>query len=87
MFSEPAWDILLSLYSQPSGGRRSISTLADCSGAPVSTAIRWIQYLEDEGLVIRGAIGGDRTDEFVHLTDKAYCALQFYLAQILRDGQ
>lgn len=87
MFSEPAWDILLSLYSQPSGGHRSIATLAECSGAPASTAIRWIQYLEDEGLVIREANGGDRTGEFVHLTDKAYRALQFYLAQILRDGQ
>lgn len=87
MFCEPAWDILLSLYSQPSGGDRSISALADCASAPVGTATRWVQYLEDQGLVIREANGGDRSGEFVHLTDKAYRALQFYLAQILRDGQ
>lgn len=87
MFCEPAWDILLSLYSQPSGGNRSISTLAECSNAPVGTAIRWVQYLEEQGLVIREVNGGDRSGEFVHLTDKAFRALQFYLAQILRDGQ
>lgn len=86
MFCEPAWDILLSLYSQPSGGYRSISTLAESSSAPVGTAIRWVQYLEEQGLVIREVNGGDRAGEIVHLTDKAYRALQFYLAQILRDG-
>lgn len=86
MFCEPAWDILLSLYSQPSGGYRSISTLAESSNAPVGTANRWVQYLEEQGLVVREVNGGDRAGEFVHLTDKAYRALQFYLAQILRDG-
>lgn len=87
MFCEPAWDILLSLYSQPSGGNRSISTLADCSNAPVGTAVRWVKYLEEQGLVIREANGGDGAGELVHLTDKAFRALQFYLAQTLRDGQ
>jgi DNA-binding MarR family transcriptional regulator len=87
MFCEPAWDILLSLYSQPSGGYRSISTLAECANAAVGTTIRWVKYLEEEGLLTREVNGGDRNGELVHLTDKAFRALQFYLAQTLRDGQ
>jgi DNA-binding MarR family transcriptional regulator len=86
MFCEPAWDMLLSLYSQPSGGRRTVSNLAECSGAPISTAIRWIRYLEEQELVVREPLGVELAGETVHLTDKAYRLLQFYLAQMLRDG-
>lgn len=86
MFCEPAWDMLLSLYSQPSGGRRTVSNLAESSGAPISTAIRWIRYLEEQELVVREPLGVELAGETVHLTDKAYRLLQFYLAQMLRDG-
>lgn len=86
IFCEPAWDMLLSLYAQPSGGRRTVANLAESSGAPISTAVRWIKYLEEQDLVMREPLGVEIAGETVHLTDKAYRSLQFYLAQMLRDG-
>lgn len=77
--------MLLSLYAQPSGGHRTVTSLAETSGAPISTANRWINYLEEQDLVAREPSGVELAGETVHLTDKGYRSLQFYLAQILGD--
>jgi DNA-binding MarR family transcriptional regulator len=87
IFGEPAWDILLVLYSQSTGTDKSVATLSKLTDAPLSTIIRWVKYLEDAGLVMREPNHSNHMRDLVHLTDKASRALQFYLLQVARDGQ
>jgi len=46
---EPAWDILLALYAEEPA-KLPVSSLCFGSGAPQTTALRWIAVLEKAGL-------------------------------------
>lgn len=81
MFGEPAWDILLALYLTSVRADRTVSRLAQRSGAPLSTAIRWLHYLEAEGLVMLDTNIHEPAQRQVHLTDKANRSLRAFLSQ------
>jgi|SRR5579872_1194477 len=81
MFGEPAWDILLAVYLASAKSDRTIDRLANSSGAPISTAIRWLRYLEAEGLVMLDASVHDPAQKQVYLTDKANRSLRLFLGQ------
>lgn len=81
MFGEPAWEMLLLLYITEPGPRQSISRLADESGASRTTALRWIDYLEGQGLICREAHPNDRRVAFVQLTDKGRRSIELYLSE------
>jgi len=57
-----------------------VSNLSLCSGTPATTALRWIDYLEREGLVTRRPSQADKRVVFVQLTGKARDAIADYLA-------
>jgi DNA-binding MarR family transcriptional regulator len=79
MFGEPAWDMLLTLYIlDVSGQRQTIGALLHFSGTPMSTAKRWLDYLEAHGLVCREEHPTDRRTAFVALSDKARNMLNLY---------
>lgn len=81
MFGEPAWDMLLILYiTESSDARTTISNLASHSGAPSSTAQRWIELLIDKGLAIRHAHPTDRRTFFIRLSDKGRAAMDLYFS-------
>ena len=51
LFSDPAWDLLLELYSAELGARAvSLDELALAIEAPPSTAARWLSALDERGL-------------------------------------
>ena len=52
LMGEPAWDMLLALYSEEPG-KLPPSSLCYASGVPSSTALRWIEVLSQQGLVER----------------------------------
>jgi DNA-binding MarR family transcriptional regulator len=80
MFGEPAWDILLALYmSDTSESRNTISRLAETSGAPMTTVLRWVDYLEQARLVARRPSSTDRRVVFVELTAQGRDKLTTYL--------
>ena len=80
MFGEPAWDILLTLYiSDTSESRNTISRLAETSGAPMTTVLRWVDYLEQSRLVARRPSPTDRRVVFVELTALGRDKLTAYL--------
>jgi DNA-binding MarR family transcriptional regulator len=87
MFVASGWDILLALYLARDGADRSLAALAEAVRAPLSTAARWVDYLEQQDLVVRDrpALGG-RLGE-LELTDKAYKALHSYLRELLHGPQ
>jgi hypothetical protein len=87
IFGEPAWNILLKLFVASSRADRTISSLGESSGVPLSTAIRWLDYLEAEGLVMLDRSPHDPQQKEVHLTDKAYNALRSFLGESISSRQ
>jgi hypothetical protein len=86
IFGEPAWEMLLTLYTTSSGRRHTIARLSELSGgASRTTAIRWFEYLEREGLVGREPHPTDKRTDFVHLTEKGRQKLEAYLSETVAN--
>jgi DNA-binding MarR family transcriptional regulator len=49
-FGEPAWDVLLALYTAQDNEMRQID-LFSAARLPQTTGLRWLRRLEEEGLV------------------------------------
>ncbi|MBX9730212.1 MAG: MarR family transcriptional regulator, partial [Sphingomonas sp.] len=61
LFGEPAWDILLALYSARADGQElSISTACAAAKVPNTTALRHLGNLEARGMIVRRADSEDR---------------------------
>ena len=83
IFGEPAWEILLFLYiAEQSEGRLTTSRLAEWIATPLTTVLRWIDYLEREQLVARQPHPTDRRIVFIKLTEKGRTAMDSYLGAI-----
>ena len=84
MFGEAAWDMLLALYAtEPSGARHTVTGLVDLAGVPPTTALRWLNYLEQEQMATRKPDPTDKRISYVELTDKAREALDAYFAEVV----
>ena len=84
MFGEPGWDILLLLYvSEHAGRRQTIRRLADRINTPVTSAQRWIRYLEKEDLVEREPHPEDQRMMYVTLLDPARAMIEDYFSSIM----
>jgi DNA-binding MarR family transcriptional regulator len=86
MFSEPAWEMLLALYASDGAGRLTVSGLALQSGSSKATALRWIDYLEQQGLIARDAHPTDQRVAFAKLTEQGKEALEGYLSDVTELG-
>lgn len=86
MFGEPAWDMLLALYIvDKRGARETISKLCLSSGAPATTALRWLDYLQQHKLVARRQSSTDRRVVFIDLTNLGREAVEAYFVEISKD--
>ena len=86
MFGEPAWDLLLALYvTQTDAEVASVSTLAKTAEIPMSTASRWLDYLEEHGFVERQPSHLDGRASNVFLSPRGRAALGQYLADMLTN--
>jgi DNA-binding MarR family transcriptional regulator len=75
VIGEPAFDLLLCLYLQSGQKGSSVSSLARSAGIAYSSAMRWIRYLEDKGLVERTDSRSDRRAICVQLTPSGRAVL------------
>lgn len=83
MFGEAPWDMLLVLSANDrSESRLTTTRLATLSGAPLTTALRWLDYLEQAGLVRKRESPTDRRITFVELTDQGRTAMERYLMHV-----
>src|SRR5262245_8689821 len=82
LFVEPAWDILLTLYVID-GDRRRLSTrdLSKHANLPLTTALRWLDYLEEQDLILRKSNPFDRRVVYVEISDKGRRAMDHYLVE------
>lgn len=81
MFGEPAWEIMLLLYiMETEGDRQTPSKLAAWTGTPLSTTVRWLDYLEKKQLVSRQGHPNDKRVVFISLLERARDAMDAYLS-------
>ncbi len=85
MFGEPAWDLLLCLYIM-NGRRVTFGNLVQLVGEPMTTAVRWLDYLEKEHLVARRQDGVDRRVVCIELLDRGRDILDSYFGSMPDDG-
>jgi DNA-binding MarR family transcriptional regulator len=80
---EPAWDILLALYSEEPA-HPTVSSACYSSGVPHTAALRWIRLLEGRGLVHRVEHPRDEKVILLSLTDEGVRMVQDALKAMLR---
>lgn len=86
LLGEPAWDILLDLYVAAGRGEAvSVSNACRAADAPSSTALRWLQHLEQEGLVDRIADPKDGRRHFARLTSRGTERMDAYFGECRAD--
>lgn len=81
LFGEPAWDVLIDLFIHEAQGK-PVSTSSFCiaSGLPMSSALRLLQRLCDQGLVTREADRDDGRRNFIRLAPPLGQRLMAYFA-------
>lgn len=83
IFGEPAWDVLLALYTIDGDQRRlNIRELAKLTGLALTTALRWLDYLEEQGLIDRKPNPFDQRMVYVELSNNGRDAMDRYLMQM-----
>jgi DNA-binding MarR family transcriptional regulator len=83
LFAEPAWDILLELYSAELAQRRvTVSQLSFAARTPATTALRWLSTLEAAKLVERQSDPLDARRCFISLSARGRQAMESFFASI-----
>lgn len=82
LLGEPAWDILLDLFvAKARGNRLRTTSVCIASRVPGSTALRWLNVLEEHGLLERKSAPDDARVKLVELTDHGYRVMRTYLIE------
>jgi DNA-binding MarR family transcriptional regulator len=80
IFGEPAWDMLLVLYVSDNFGPETIRDLRDQAELTHSTALRWLDYLESQQLIVKKSHLTDKRSAYYQLTDRAREKLDQYFS-------
>lgn len=82
LFADPAWDILLEAFAgHLEDARSSFSALSAASGAPQSTASRWIATLVSHGLIVSAPHSAESSERY-YLTPHGYLAMRNYFETV-----
>lgn len=89
LFNEPAWDMLLILfiYGNRDDERLSVTRLAEYGDAPLTTAIRWLDYLESQRMIVRRQCEFDRRKYFVELSERGRSMLITYFESLMEPSR
>lgn len=72
-FADPAWDMLLDLTIAMAENRRiSVSSLSLAANVPITTALRHIKQLSDEGVILIVSDPKDGRRKYTHLSESIY---------------
>lgn len=83
LIADPGWSILLNLkIAELTHDKAQVSTVCIDSGAPATTALRWINLLKSESLVKIEPDAHDRRRKYVLLTDNGSELMSKYLQNI-----
>jgi hypothetical protein len=83
IFGEPAWEMLLALFIDSfCGVAPSDASICARSGVPSTTALRWLEYLQQQQLVVKDA----HQEVNVRLSDKGLETVRGFLEAALENG-
>ncbi len=83
LLGEPAWDMLLALYSLPPRGEvLSVTSLSLAAEVPGTTGLRWQAKLLDEGLIKRGHHVRDARIQLIGLSQRGRLLMDRYLLRL-----
>ena len=86
LFRDPAWDMLLDLFStHERGDRLSVSALCYASGVPPTTALRHLERLEKAGLVKRHDDPVDHRRSWIDPTPAALGGVSAFLTALAEE--
>ena len=86
LFDDPAWDILLQAYlARLDQERLSITALCHASAVPSTTALRWLNKLEQEGWLSRRNDPLDGRRSWIELSDKGQATMDRYWSAVWRS--
>jgi DNA-binding MarR family transcriptional regulator len=86
LFADPAWDMLLDLYHAHLVQQRvTVSSLCVAANVPATTALRYIQALEQKQLVERHPDPLDKRRFFVGLTRSSVDSFERYFTRFPVD--
>jgi DNA-binding MarR family transcriptional regulator len=84
LLGDPAWDMILSLYcAEGRDSKFSVTDLGNSVGLPQTTALRWINELEEAGLLDRRQDDRDRRRSFICLSDSARDKVTQWLTRLV----
>lgn len=87
LFGEPAWDILLDLFIARIRNRNiSVTSACIASDVPNTTALRWLNLLEQMNLVRREQHETDSRVTWVKMTDGGFKIFTEYFEDISQNG-
>lgn len=83
-FGEPVWDVMLDLFIAGREKRRvSVSSACIAADVPPTTALRWIQHLEDQAVVVREPDPSDRRRAYLQLSEPIAAAMEGYITELV----
>lgn len=86
LFADPAWDMLLEAYTADLvQSRLSVTALCHCAAVPATTALRWLQKLEQGGWLIRKKDPLDGRRTWIELTPRGSARMSQYFSAIGAD--
>lgn len=81
LFSDPAWDMLLELYTAELEQRRiSTTAVSDAAGVPSTTGLRWLEVFSRECLIIRRPDPLDARRVQISLSENGLTAMRAYFS-------
>ena len=87
LFSDPAWDMLLNLFLASLRQRpMAAEDLARAASVTVGTAVRWVDLLEAQALLIRRPGGPDDPVMLVELSSRGSGAIANWLRMWMESG-
>jgi DNA-binding MarR family transcriptional regulator len=83
LLGEPAWDMLLYLYSQ--GSSMTVKSASLAGQVPQTTGFRWIQILANAGLIDKRADSQDKRKTLVQLNAAGIKLAEVTVSQFYKD--
>lgn len=83
LFGEPAWDMLLALYSFPARGEfLTVTGLSYAANVPQATGLRWQKVLLEQQMIERGPDSVDARKKFIRLTSTGKAMMDRILVRL-----
>jgi DNA-binding MarR family transcriptional regulator len=80
IFADPEWDVLLDLFAQSGLGRKvSLSSLCIAASVPTTTAVRCINAMIEQGMLLRSRDAHDARRVLIELTEETRNRMRAWL--------